>query len=163
MRPTKDQYFIQMAKLVSIRATCLRRSVGCVLTNERGHVLATGYNGVARGQPHCNEKASGVSANFYPYACKGALRSDGKRWPSGKNLDACEAIHAEQNALLQCRDVFAIETCYTTHSPCITCVKLLMGTSCRRIIFAERYAHDELSKALWQSAGPDQLWVQLSL
>lgn len=52
-RPTKDDYFIQMAGLVSTRGTCIRRQVGCVLVNARGHVLATGYNGVAARQPHC--------------------------------------------------------------------------------------------------------------
>jgi deoxycytidylate deaminase len=55
MRPTRDQLYIEMAKLVAQRTTCLRRAVGCVLVNARGHVLATGYNGVAGGQPHCNE------------------------------------------------------------------------------------------------------------
>lgn len=149
MRPTKEEYFIRMAKLASIRGTCVRRQVGCVLVNERGHVLATGYNGVARGQPHCNESviSGGSGTPAYPHACPAA------KAVSGTMLDGCEAIHAEQNALLQCHDVFAIHTCYVTHSPCVTCVKLLMGTSCRRIIFAERYAHDDQAKQLWESTG----------
>jgi dCMP deaminase len=71
---------------------------------------------------------------------------------SGQGLDACEAIHAEQNALLQCRDVHLIKTCYLTLSPCITCVKLLLNTSCERIVFIEEYV-DARPKDLWEAAG----------
>jgi len=129
-----------MATLVSYRSTCARRAVGCVLVNARGQVLSTGYNGVARGLPHCTEG----------HPCEGAGAA------SGTNLDACEAIHAEQNALLQCRDVEDIRWCYVTVSPCVTCVKLLLNTGCRTIIFRERYAHDEAARRIWEAA--DRAW-----
>lgn len=171
MRPTRDEWALELARLTAQRATCLRRRVGCVLLNERGHVLATGYNGVAAGQPHCNEVTgfnfvygNGIDetrpltgqstgqVDVYGHACGGA------RAPSGQGLDTCQAIHAEQNALLQCRDVYQIDTCYTTASPCITCVKLLLNTSCRRIVFSEQYPHGE-SEKLWISSGRE--WVKL--
>lgn len=132
MRPTKDEYFLSIARLVSTRGTCKRRQVGCVLVNKRGHVLATGYNGVAMGQPHCLDKP-----------CAGA------DCISGTGLELCEAIHAEQNALLQCRDVWEIETIYCTIAPCVTCVKLLLNTGCERIVFADDYAHSNKSQSLW--------------
>lgn len=155
MRPTLDQYFTQMATLVATRSTCLRRSVGCVLVNARGHVLATGYNGVAAGQPHCNEEKDFdyryegrvIVDRIHPHACSGA------RAESGTNLDGCGAIHAEQNALLQCRDVWAIETAYATTLPCLTCAKLLLNTSCQRIVYREEYPHAEAVTTLWRSAG----------
>lgn len=159
-RPSRDEYFSRMAELVATRSTCIRRSVGCVLVSARGHVLATGYNGVAAGLAHCNalervrdpfDSTGEGFVDHYPNLCPGALRADGKRWPSGKKLDGCEAIHAEQNALLQCHDVFVIETCYVTVSPCITCVKLLLGTSCQRIVFIEAYSHDDEAKRIWLS------------
>lgn len=167
MRPSKDQCAIQLAQVTAKRATCLRRHVGCVLLNARGHVLATGYNGVAAGQPHCNEqkiipkrwfddKLARYLNNdevYYPHACPGATS------PSGTNLDGCQAIHAEQNALLQCRDVYSIHTCYVTASPCITCVKLLLNTSCERIIFVEEYPHKE-AQDLWARAG--RAWEKLT-
>lgn len=153
MRPSKEEYFLSIAALVSSRSTCLRKSVGCVLVNERGHILATGYNGVAMGAPHCNEqKLIKHEQPVYPNACPAA------RSASGSNLDGCEAIHAEQNALLQCKDVWDIHTCYTTNSPCVTCVKLLLNTSCKRIIFIHAYAHDEVSRELWHSSGPGKVW-----
>lgn len=153
-RPTRDEWGLQLAQVTASRSTCLRRSVGCVLVDKRGHILATGYNGVAAGQKHCNE--SGPLYPFretdYPHACPGAQS------PSGTNLDGCQAIHAEQNALLQCRNVWEIDTCYTTTAPCMTCVKLLLNTSCQRIVFKEDYPHSE-ARVLWENAG--RIWLQL--
>lgn len=141
-RPTKDDIYVNVALLVARRSTCLRRAVGCVLANKDGNVLATGYNGVARGLPHCNE----FVGNSYPHACPGS------RAPSGQDLDKCEAIHAEQNALLQCKDVQEIDTVYVTTSPCVTCTKLLLNTSARRIVFLEAYTHSA-AQSLWERAG----------
>lgn len=155
MRISRDEWAMQMAKLTSTRSTCFRRHVGCVLLNRRGHVLATGYNGVASGRPHCNEtftekwvhpKAPIEVRVATPYVCSGA------KSPSGTNLDGCQAIHAEQNALLQCKDVYEIDACYVTASPCITCTKLLLNTSCTKIIFLEDYPHAE-ARDLWTSSG----------
>jgi dCMP deaminase len=167
MRPTKDRWAIQLATVTAQRATCCRRQVGAVLLNTRGHVLATGYNGTAAGQPHCNEAVEildGIERDIvhfkdvrrthleYPHACPGYQS------PSGTNLDGCQAIHAEQNALLQCRDVYAIHTCYVTTSPCMTCVKLLLNTTCERIVFTEEYPHTE-ARELWVHAGRE--WERL--
>lgn len=160
MRPTRHQWAMDMVRVTAKRATCLRRQVGCVLLNARGHVLATGYNGVASGMPHCNEmkplpegyfrnREIGVGDHVpceYPHACPGAES------PSGTNLDGCEAIHAEQNALLQCKDVYEIHSCYVSCSPCMTCVKLLLNTSCKFIFFGEEYPHS--------TAG--DLWIRSS-
>lgn len=159
-RLSKDQWGIQLAQVTAQRATCLRRAVGCVLVNARGHVLATGYNGVASGLPHCNEAEGDVpgmygDVDYYPYACSGAYS------PSGTNLDCCQAIHAEQNALMQCKDIHEIHTCYTTTSPCVTCVKLLMNTSCQRIVFAEEYVQPA-AKELWAKKWNHNFaWIQI--
>lgn len=166
-RPNRDTWALGLAKLTATRSTCLRRQVGCVLLNSRGHVLATGYNGVASGQPHCNEQ-TGVELTVVPNydMATGQMREmkvkpripiyrnacSGAHAPSGTALESCGAVHAEQNCLLQCRDMYEIESCYVTVSPCVHCVKMLLNTSCQRIIFLEPYAHDEAAKNLWLSA-----------
>lgn len=147
-RPTLDQYLMGLARLAATRTTCVRRGVGCVLVNARGHVLSIGYNGVASGLPHCNET---------DHEHKWSNLCTGHNLPPG--LDHCEAIHAEQNALLQCRDVHEIETAYVTLSPCKACVKLLMNTSCRRIVFLEEHV-DPLPKAMWEKTGRE--WLLLT-
>jgi dCMP deaminase len=146
-RPTRDQWAMEIAEATSKRSTCCRRYVGCVLVNARGHMLSTGYNGVAAGMPHCNEPAVSTGVTYYPNACPGSQS------PSGTNLDGCHALHAEQNALLQCSDIYQIDTAYVTTAPCVTCTKLLMNTSCKEIIFKEDYPQSEQSNALWKSAG----------
>lgn len=158
MRPDHDEYGLRIAEVVAQRATCLRRAVGAVLTNARHQVLATGYNGRAAGLPHCNGELGltppkPLHHKLFPYAC------DAYDAAPGTQLEGCEAIHAEQNALLQCRDVYEIENCYVTVSPCVTCVKLLLNTSCRRIVFRAPYAHDAASFKLWFAAKRE--WVLL--
>lgn len=146
MRPSLDEWALSLALVTAKRATCKRRQVGCVLLSSRGHVLATGYNGVATGLPHCTDYD-----NDPVYLCTGLYAV------SGSNLDGCHAIHAEQNALLQCRDIHNIRSAYVTCSPCITCCKLLLNTSCERIVFNEEYAHPTARK-LWEASG--RRWEQ---
>ena len=133
-RPTRDEHFINIAFETARRSTCVRRSVGCVLVDKKGRVLATGYNGVPAGFAHCNE------GNLCP----------GANELSGQGLDKCRSAHAEINALLQCRDVDEIETVYLTVSPCGECIKALLNTGATRIVFGEEYVHP-ISKELWLS------------
>lgn len=132
-RISVDEYYIKMARLVSLRGACVRRQVGCVLVDSRNHVLATGYNGRARGIANCLESP-----------CAGSSMA------SGTGLESCEAIHAEANALLQCGDVWRIQTAYCTTAPCRECVKLLQNTSCERIVFSDDYPHSEESRDRWE-------------
>jgi len=136
-----DEYFSRMARLASARGACVRRKTGCILVNNLNHVIATGYNGRARGVDNCFENP-----------CSGS------KMESGLGLEQCEAIHAEANALLQCRNVEEINTAYCTTAPCIHCVKLLMNTGCTRIVFIDDYPHSIASKHLWESSGWIRQW-----
>lgn len=138
MRISKEEYFLGIAELVALRSTCARRQVGCVLTNYYDHIVATGYNGVPKDFKHCSEDPA--------YRCAGADS------PSGTNLNQCLAIHAEANALLQCKDHMAINTAWVTVTPCIECTKLLLNTSCRTIISRAAYPHSD-AMSLWTASG----------
>lgn len=148
---------LEIARIVATRSTCLRRAVGCVLMDTSGRIVATGYNGVAHGQPHCNEDLlSGEASTAVPeylHACAGAMS------PSGQDLDLCEAIHAEANALVWCREPDKLEAAYVTTPPCVSCVKLLLGTQCQRLVVTGDYPHAVLSKSLWVKGGRE--WVEL--
>ena len=84
-RPSWDEYFMQITKLVATRSTCLRRQVGALLVKEK-NIMATGYNGVPTGITHC--------------AVTGCLR-DQLNVPSGERHELCRGLHAEQNAIIQ--------------------------------------------------------------
>lgn len=142
-RPSNDQYYAKMVKLVATRGTCVRRKVGCILVDDHKRVLATGFNGVAPGQPHCSEGNECAAAKA----------------PSGSLLSECRASHAEQAALLHCSDVNKIATVYVTVSPCSDCTKLLLLTSCQRIVFLEEYPHT-LARTWWEDDGREWFHFQ---
>jgi dCMP deaminase len=138
----KDRVFLNMARTLSELSTCPRRSVGCILVDSKYRVIGSGYNGAASGLPHCIDNP-----------CKGAS------FQPGEGYEVCEAIHAEQNALLQCKDIDHIYACYTTTAPCIHCIKMLLNTTCKRIVFLDKHPHDDLSRKLWLSNN-FKLWDQ---
>lgn len=136
-RPSRDETMLRLAEVIAERSTCSRRKVGCVLTDSYGRVLSVGHNGVPRGSPHCTE-----------------ARCAGAGLPSGRGLDLCLSVHAEQNALMFCPDIMRIDTVYVTASPCVTCVKMLMNTTARRIVFRELYPHLEAER-MWRQSRYD--------
>jgi dCMP deaminase len=64
MRPTWREYFLDTAKVVSTRATCLRAKVGVVIVKQN-RILSTGYNGSAPGERHCND----LDSTGHPMGC----------------------------------------------------------------------------------------------
>lgn len=131
----KDRVWLDVARSISKLATCPRRKVGCVLVSNSGHIMSTGYNGPASGHPHCTD-----------YPCAGAAIA------SGDGLDLCEALHAEVNALIQCKDHLAIGRAYVTTFPCVTCLKMLLGTSCNTIVYETDYCQPQ-AKEMWLKSG----------
>ncbi|MBQ8643970.1 MAG: cytidine/deoxycytidylate deaminase family protein [Candidatus Methanomethylophilaceae archaeon] len=133
-RPGNDQYFMDMAKLVSTRSTCTRRHVGAVIVKDK-RVLSTGYNGSPKGTKHCEEL--------------GCIREQ-MNIPSGTRHELCRGVHAEQNAVTQAA-YFGVSvngaTIYTTTYPCSMCAKILINAGIREIVYDEGYV-DDLSKSL---------------
>jgi dCMP deaminase len=156
MRISRDEWALRLAEVTAARGTCIREQVGCVLTDARGRVLATGYNGVAAGEPHCNEHVFGA---HYASGVEGDSSYHRVSWPHAcPELDDCRAVHAVQNTLVQCHDPDAILSCYVTTAPCVWCVRLLLSTGCRRIVF--RKSDDASGKALW-SRSLSYEWIHL--
>jgi dCMP deaminase len=105
-----------------------------VILDKHNRIIGTGYNGVPRGMRHCtDEPCAGVHA------------------PKGSDL--CEAVHAEQNALLQVRDPELINTVLVTHAPCMRCTKLLLNTSAAAIVFTDGSHIEPAAELLWRNAG----------
>lgn len=139
-RISEDESRVIIARAVAARSTCRRRRVGCVLFDEYGIDIGTGRNGTPKDTPHCIDTP-----------CAGA------NFPSGEGLDKCDAVHAEINALMHCPDINRIRTAVCTTAPCINCVRALLNTACKEILFIEDYPHVE-SKDKWERAG--RLWRQ---
>lgn len=138
-RPSWDQYFMEIAELVSSRSTCLRRQVGAVLVRDK-HIISTGYNGAPRGVTHCLDM--------------GCLRQQ-LGIPSGERHEMCRGTHAEQNAIIQAA-LHGVSTSgatlYCTHQPCILCAKMLINAGVETIVFRGAYP-DKLALELFNEAG----------
>ncbi|MFH1877321.1 MAG: cytidine/deoxycytidylate deaminase family protein [Candidatus Omnitrophota bacterium] len=125
-RPAWDEYFLNIAKLVSSRSTCLRRQVGAVVVKNK-QILATGYNGAPSGLAHCEQT--------------GCLRRE-MGVPSGERHELCRALHAEQNAFLQAaRHGVPLEgaTLYVTTQPCGICAKMIINAGIKKIVIDGDY------------------------
>lgn len=82
-----DDYFLQIAKTVSMRSNCLRAQVGAVIVGKDKKIKATGYNGVPSKVVSCMELGE-------CYRIKNNIQS-------GTRYETCRSIHAEQNAIIQ--------------------------------------------------------------
>ena len=122
-RPEVMAYFLEMLKLVASRGTCVRRQVACIITDKQNHVLSTGYNGVPSKFPHCQAGQ----------LCEGADDAPG-------NSSRCMAVHAEVNAVIQCRDLKDAHFMYCSCTPCFSCGKMIANTNIKAVICQEAYA-----------------------
>ncbi|MFH0869241.1 MAG: cytidine deaminase, partial [archaeon] len=84
-RPSKDEYYPNIAKEIGKRGTCLRRNYSAVIVN-KDQIVSTGYTGAPRGVPNCIDL--GVC-----YRNKAGV-------PSGTNYELCRSVHAEMNAVI---------------------------------------------------------------
>jgi dCMP deaminase len=133
-RPSWDDYFFEITRLVATRSTCLRRKVGALIVKDK-RILSTGYNGAPRGLPHCLEV--------------GCLREK-SHVPHGERHELCRGIHAEQNAIIQAATSgISIEGAilYTTHHPCSLCIKMILNAAIQKVLYIEGYP-DDLAKSL---------------
>lgn len=137
-RPGWDEYFLEIARLISRRSTCLRRKVGALIVNER-RILATGYNGTPSGIRHCLET--------------GCLREE-LNIPSGERHELCRGLHAEQNALLQAA-LYGISlkssVLYATNQPCIICAKMIINAGIKEIVVCGNYP-DKMAQQFFNEA-----------
>jgi dCMP deaminase len=128
-RPSIDEYYLNIAKAVSERSTCLKKHYGCVVV-KNGEILSTGYNGNVRGEGHCSQctKASG-NGDMEEYS-------------------QCAAVHAEMNALLSAsrREMLGADLYLAGYDvksgkpvdceawPCEICLRLIKNAGIYRII-----------------------------
>ena len=85
-RIDKLNYYLDLAKAVAGRSTCLRKKSGAVIVNH-DEIVSTGYSGAPRGRENCIDLGYCSKKKFFP-----DLRHAG--------YDACRSVHAEMNALI---------------------------------------------------------------
>lgn len=134
MRPDWDDYFIEIAKVVSSRATCLRRTYGAVIVRDRV-IISTGYNGSPRGMENCidTQKCTRKELNV----------------PSGERYELCEAVHAEQNAIINAPPDrmkgatiyiagFEEDGSFAGGKPCKLCGRIIKNAQIKNVVYMEK-------------------------
>ena len=138
VRPSWQEYFMEITELVAKRSTCCRRAVGAIIVKDK-RILSTGYNGAPAGVRHCIDI--------------GCLREQ-LGVASGERHELCRGIHAEQNAIIQAAlhgVSIAGGTLFCTNLPCAICAKMIINAGIRTIYYKEGYA-DPMSKELLEEA-----------
>ncbi|MBU0532235.1 AAA family ATPase [Candidatus Micrarchaeota archaeon] len=139
-RPSWDDYFMGIAKVVASRGNCIKRKVAAIIVKDK-RIISTGYNGTPRGTKNCSEGGCPRCNNFTE---------------SGKNLDECLCSHGEENAIVQAsyHGISIKEsTLYTTFSPCLHCTKMIINAGIKEVVYNVDYPMSEQSVTLLREAG----------
>lgn len=132
-RPSWDEYFIEIAQVISKRATCLRRFYGAVIVKDRV-IISTGYNGSPRGEANC------IDVNR-------CMRRE-LNVPKGERYELCVAVHAEQNAIIN-GDPLKMKgaAIYIAGSnadgslasgePCLLCRRMIKNAMIERVVYLD--------------------------
>jgi len=91
-RLRKEEYYLQIARQVAQRGTCLRRRFGAIIVKDDA-IVSTGYVGAPRGYPNC-------------ISIQKCLRKEAKV-PPGERYELCRSVHAEMNAIVNAARVGA--------------------------------------------------------
>lgn len=130
-RPSWDEYFIEIAKIVSSRSTCIRRRYGAVIVKD-SVIISTGYNGAPRGSINCVDiqKCKRKELNI----------------PAGERYELCEAVHAEQNAIIngspeRMKDAtiyiagFEENNLFADGKPCLLCRRMIRNAQIKEVVY----------------------------
>lgn len=110
--PSWDEYFLDIARVVSTRSPDPNTKHGCVIVDNENRIVSTGYNGPISGIP--NGMVDYSRPNKYTWMC-----------------------HAEQNALSFARCDLTGSTAYITGAPCATCFRQLVQSKVKRIVHGD--------------------------
>ena len=141
-----DKRFMEAARLVGTWCTCHRHSVGAVIVKNK-RIIATGYNGAPAGVKNCLER--------------GECLRDKLKIASGTRAELCYSVHGEQNAIVQAARLgISVEgaTMYVTHQPCTTCIKLIINSGIKRIVYGIEYP-DLLAKEFIEGADVEMKYL----
>jgi len=141
VRPSWDEYFLEIARTVGKRGTCDRGRIGVVLVKDK-RILCTGYVGSPIGIPHCDEIGHQMNK---------VTHEDGT-----VSQHCIRTSHGEINAICNAaRYGTALDgaTSYGKFEPCYTCAKALINAGVKRVVCEKQYHAASETRALFKAAG----------
>ena len=130
-RPTWDDTWMNVARVIAARSTCSRDQVGAVVVSASNRIIDTGYNGPPAGwQPIHSD---GCTA-WCPRAAQAQLSH---AHGLVQDYSDCYSLHAEANALMfSDRRLREGGTIYVTSGTCSGCAKLVANSGLARAVYA---------------------------
>jgi dCMP deaminase len=156
-RPTWDDYFFEVVKAVSKRASCNRGRSGCVIVKDN-HILVTGYVGAPPGFSHCDEIGHDLEVRFRVDSNTDlslAEKFSKVALQENYSVHCIRTIHAEENALLQAaRQGIALEgsTLYCTMTPCRSCAMRIVRVGILKVFAERKYNRPKESEEIFKRA-----------
>jgi len=141
VRPSWDEYFMEVARAIAKRATCDRGRSGCVIARNK-QLLVTGYVGSPVGLPHCDDVG---------HLMKKVIHDD-----DNVSQHCMRTVHAEQNAICQAAKLgVSIDgaTLYCKMTPCRVCAMLIINSGIKRVVCEKKYHGGEESEQMFREAG----------
>jgi dCMP deaminase len=141
VRPSWDEYFMEIANTVSKRATCDRGRSGCVIVRDK-QLLVSGYVGSPMGLPHCDDVG---------HQMKKMIHED-----DSITQHCVRTVHAEQNAICQAAKLgisLNKSTLYCRMTPCRTCAMLIINCGIVRVVCEKKYHAGAESEEMFKVAG----------
>lgn len=151
VRPSWDEYFMDITKAVGTRATCDRGRSGCVIVRDK-QILVTGYVGAPKGLPHCDEVG---------HQMKTTTHEDGRQ-----TQHCVRSTHAEQNAIVQAAKLGVSilgGTLYCKMTPCSVCAKMIINAGIVRVHCEKRYHAGGESEEMFRQVGIELQYVDESV
>jgi dCMP deaminase len=139
-RPSWDEYFMNIAKIVAERATCDRGKSGAVIVKDN-QLLCAGYVGSPHGLPHCDDVG---------HLMKKTVHEDGH-----ESMHCVRTIHAEQNAIcMAAKHGISINgaTIYCKMEPCVVCAKMIINAGIKRVVCEKRYHASKETRDMFKKA-----------
>jgi len=139
-RPSWDEYFMDIARVVALRGNCIKRKVAAIIVKDR-RIISTGYNGTPRGIRNCSEGGCPRCNSFAD---------------SGKDLTECFCSHGEENAIVQAAYhgvKIAGATLYSTYAPCLLCAKMIINSGIVEVVYCHEYPLHDSALHLMTEAG----------
>jgi dCMP deaminase len=141
VRPSWDEYFMNIAKTTGARGTCDRGRVGCVIAKDK-RIISAGYVGSPAGIKHCDE--IGHEMHTVDYG-----EGDVQR-------HCVRTAHAETNAIIQAAR-FGVSTeggvLYCMMTPCYACAKNIINAGIKRVVCEKDYHAGRRTKEIFKEAG----------
>ena len=133
MKPSKEKYYLEIAKQVAQRSTCKRRKFGSVIVKD-DQIVATGYVGAPRKTKDCFKQ--------------GECLREKLNIPHGQHYELCRSVHSEMNAIINAAragvslldgDIFIYGEDTATGQPietypCFICKKMIINAGLKRVV-----------------------------